>query len=79
MKQEARSGDRPARENYAKLMRHEDGGSAWEAPEKPVCTEKPECVGCPYPAYGFVCWGDKRFKYPMVWAYSLCGGVLCAA
>lgn len=22
---------------------------------------------------------DKRFKYPMAWAYSLCGGVLCAA
>ena len=62
MKQEARSRDRPARENYAKLMRHEDVGSAREPPEKPVCTEKPECAGCPYPAHGFVCWCEKCMR-----------------
>ena len=62
MKQEARSRDRPARENYAKLMRHEVVGSAREPPEKPVCTEKPECAGCPYPAHGFVCWCEKCMR-----------------
>ena len=62
MKQEAISRDRPARENYAKLMRPEDVGSAREPPEKPVCTEKPECAGCPYPAHGFVCWCEKCMR-----------------
>ena len=47
MNQEANSRDRPARENYRQLMRHEPAGSAQEPPEKPLCTEKPECVGCP--------------------------------
>ena len=26
-------------------------------PEKPVCTDKPECAGCPYPGHGFLCGG----------------------
>ena len=23
--------------------------------EPPVCTDHPECVGCPYPTHGFIC------------------------
>lgn len=37
MEKETNSRDRPARENYRQLMRHEDSGSAREPPEKPVC------------------------------------------
>lgn len=59
MQREAKSRDRPARGNYAMLMRHGDVGSAREPPEKPVCTEKPECVGWPFPNHGFVRWGEK--------------------
>ena len=59
MNQETRSRDRPARENYRQLMRHEDSGSTREPPEKPVCTEYPECVGCPFPGHGFVCWRER--------------------
>lgn len=25
-------------------------------PEKPVCSQKPKCEGCPYPAHGFICY-----------------------
>ena len=25
---------------------------------KPVCRDYPQCERCPYPAHGFVCWGD---------------------
>ena len=28
-----------------------------EPPPRPVCTRSPLCVGCPYPANGFLCWG----------------------
>ena len=28
-----------------------------EPPPRPVCTRSPLCVGCPYPANGFFCWG----------------------
>ena len=28
-----------------------------EPPPTPVCTRSPLCVGCPYPANGFLCWG----------------------
>ncbi len=36
MDQETRSRDRPARENYRQLMRHEDLSNAREPPEEPV-------------------------------------------
>ena len=62
MKKEMNSRDHPVRENYRQLMRHEFKGNAREPPMKPVCTEKPECVGCPYPAHGFVCWGKKCMR-----------------
>lgn len=29
-----------------------------EAAEPPVCTLFSRCDGCPYPAHGFVCWGQ---------------------
>ena len=28
-----------------------------EPPPRPVCTRSPLCVGCPYPANGFLFWG----------------------
>ena len=62
MEKEANSRDRPARENYRQLMRHEPAGSAREPPEKPVCTEYPECEGCPYPGHGFVCWRERCMR-----------------
>ena len=62
MEKEANSRDRPARENYCQLMRHEPAGSAREPPEKPVCTEYPECEGCPYPSHGFVCWRERCMR-----------------
>ena len=65
MEKEANSRDRPARENYRQLMRHEPAGSAREPPEKPVCTEKPECVGCPFPGHGFVCWRERCMREEM--------------
>ena len=50
------------RENYAELMCHVPSGNAREPPEKPVCTEYPECEGCPYPAHGFVCWRERCMR-----------------
>ena len=44
-----------------------------EPPPRPVCTRSPLCVGCPYPANGFLCWGKdgkclrsemRRFNAP---------------
>lgn len=29
-----------------------------EAPPRPVCRQSPRCEGCPYPAHGFLCWGE---------------------
>ena len=65
MEKEANSRDRPARENYRQLMRHEPSGSAREPPEKPVCTEYPECEGCPYPGHGFICWRERCMREEM--------------
>lgn len=65
MEKEMNSTDRPVKENYRQLMRHEDSGSAREPPEKPVCSEKPECVGCPFPGHGFVCWRERCMKQEM--------------
>ena len=31
-------------------------GVTLEPPERPVCMRSSECVDCPYPAHGFVCW-----------------------
>ena len=42
MENEANSRDRPVRENYHQLMRHEDSSTARELPEKPVCTKGQE-------------------------------------
>ena len=65
MKKEMNSRDHPVRENYRQLMRHELKGNAREPPEKPTCTEYPECEGCPYPAHGFVCWPGNCMKKQM--------------
>ena len=65
MKKEMNSRDHPVRENYRQLMRHEFKGNAREPPEKPTCTEYPECEGCPYPAHGFVCWPGNCMKKQM--------------
>ena len=27
--------------------------------EKPVCTRTEACIGCPFPASGFICWSDN--------------------
>ena len=45
----------PPRVNYRALIRHEEPERAREPPEALICRERPECVGCPYPAHGFVC------------------------
>ena len=29
-----------------------------EPPQKTVCHQFPRCEGCPYPAHGFLCWGE---------------------
>lgn len=42
MNQETKSRDRPTRENYRQLMRHEDLSNAREPPEKAVCTKGQE-------------------------------------
>ena len=47
-------------ENYRYLMRHTAEPGLREIEDKPVCTEHPHCEGCPYPAHGFVCWGDEE-------------------
>ena len=48
-----------------------------EPPPRPVCTRSPLCVGCPYPANGFLCWGRggkclrsemRRLNAPDRWA-----------
>lgn len=26
--------------------------------QKPICRKFPRCEGCPYPAHGFLCWGE---------------------
>lgn len=26
--------------------------------QKPVCRKFAQCEGCPYPAHGFLCWGE---------------------
>ena len=65
MPNKIKSRDRPEKEDYKQLMRREDAGSAREPPERPVCTEKPECVGCPFPGHGFVCWRERCMKNEM--------------
>ena len=62
MKEETNSRDRPARENYRQLTRHKPSDSARELPEEPVCTERPECKGCPFPSHGFVCWRERCMR-----------------
>ena len=27
--------------------------------EKPVCRRTEECIGCPFPSSGFICWSDN--------------------
>jgi len=59
MEKEANSRDRPARENYRQLMRHEDAGSAREPLEKPVCIEYPECGRGSFPDHKFMCFAIR--------------------
>lgn len=47
-------------ENYRELMRHTAEPGPKEIVSRPVCTEHSHCEGCPYPAHGFVCWGDEE-------------------
>ena len=48
---------------YAQILFHFSGRKIYapehpaEPPPRPVCTRSPLCVGCPYPANGFLCWG----------------------
>ena len=39
-------------------MRHEDVPRPEAKESLPVCRERPYCLNCPYPAHGFVCWGE---------------------
>ena len=34
-------------------------GVTLEPPERPVCMRSSECVDCPYPVHGFVCWNGE--------------------
>ena len=29
-----------------------------EPEPNPICTRSPDCLGCPYPPHGFLCWGS---------------------
>jgi len=49
---------------YKKLMRSEELGPP-DPQDRPVCREYPECVGCPYPAHGFVCWRERCVRKEM--------------
>lgn len=41
-------------------MRHEDVPRPEAKENPPVCRERPYCLNCPYPAHGFVCWGEDE-------------------
>lgn len=46
--------------NYRQLMRHEDVPRREAVEDRPSCHEHDYCPRCPYPAHGFVCWGNDN-------------------